>query len=146
MSHIAQIEIEVRDLDCLEAACKELGLDVARGQTKYKWWGSRVGREPLPAGFHEADLGHCEHAIKIPGNEKAYEIGICQRRDGKPGFTLLWDFFNGGYGLQEKVGQNAGKLTQLYAVHVATKQAKQQGYAVQRKVLQDGKIQLACRR
>jgi len=99
---------------------------------------------PLPPGVKEEDLGKCDHAIRIPGNSKAYEIGVCKLANGN--YSLRWDFWQGGYGMQDKVGANAGKLSQLYGVHVAAKAARKQGYSVQRRQLQDGRIQLMCSR
>lgn len=142
MSHVCQIAIQIKDLDALQAACQSLGLEFVTGQSTYKWYMEHVGDFPLPDGFTAEDLGHCQHAIRIPGNDDAYEIGVVKRRDGKPGFTLLWDFWNGGYGLQEKVGQNANKLKQNYAAEVATRQAKREGYRVTREVKPDGRILL----
>jgi hypothetical protein len=37
MSHISKIELEVKDLSVLGAACKRLGLELVQGQTTYKW-------------------------------------------------------------------------------------------------------------
>lgn len=144
ISHIAEISVIVKDIDALAAAAKELGLDFCRGQATYKWYGRSLGDTPLPAGLKASDLGKCDHALRIAGNAKAYEIGVKQMADGT--YRLLWDFWQGGYGLQDKVGQNAGKLIQEYAAQVALKKARQQGFAVQRKMLADGRVQLVCRK
>jgi hypothetical protein len=88
--------------------------------------------------------GRCEHAIRVAGNDRAYEIGVVKRRDGKPGYVLMWDFWAGGYGLQDKVGKDCGRLAQEYAAQVAIKRAKLQGFNVQRKQLEDGRVQLTC--
>jgi hypothetical protein len=121
-------------------------LELVRGQKTYKWYGRSVGDYPLPAGFGAHELGQCEHAIRIPGQPSAYEIGVVARRDGKPGYALLWDFWHGGFGLEEKAGQDCKKLRQSYAVQVAAKQARKQGYRVQQSVGQDGKVRLICTR
>jgi hypothetical protein len=103
MSHIAEVNLLVQDLNALHRACHRLGLELVRGQRTYRWYGRSVGDYPLPVGFAKNELGTCEHAIRIPGNDRAYEIGIVTRRDGKPGYALLWDFYQGGYGLVEPV-------------------------------------------
>src|SRR6266446_5904173 len=103
MSHVAEIDMEIKDLDALKAAAQDLGLEFCEGQQTYKWYGHSVGDFPMPAGFKEQDLGKCEHALRVKGNPGAYEIGIVPRRDGRPGYTLLWDFWAGGLGLQNKV-------------------------------------------
>ena len=143
MSHIEEISIEVRDVDALREACNELGCDLIQ-QPHYKWFGEIIGDGgPLPAGFTAADMGQCSYAIKVRGaNAETYEVGVVQRRDGKPGFVLMWDSWQGGYGLQAVVGEKCGKLVQSYATQVAIKQARRQGFAVQQKRLANGKIQL----
>jgi hypothetical protein len=142
MSHVAQMELAITDLDCLEAAAKDLGLELARGQQTYRWWGHSVGDYPLPAGFKEEDLGKCEHAIRVPGDNRAYEIGVVPRRDGKQGYTLLWDFYGGGYGMEAKVGKNGDRLKQAYNVQVATKDAIRNHKRVIKTQREDGHVVL----
>lgn len=140
MSHVAEVTLEVRDLDALAAACKELGLELVRGQTKYRWYGRVVGGYPLPVGFTANDLGKCDHAIRIPNNDRAYEIGIVRSRTGN-GFQLLWDFWQGGYGMAEKVGGNdANRLKQIYAKHVAMRTWQKKGFRVTTSTKADGTV------
>jgi len=127
MSHVATIDVEVRDLEALKAACQALGLEFVAGQRTYRWYGRHVGDYSLPQGFTAEDLGNCDHAIRVPGNRQAYEIGVVKRRDGRPGYVLLWDFWCGGYGLEERVGKNAHKLRQAYAVEAAKRAAQRTG-------------------
>lgn len=140
MSHIATVEIVVSSLDDLDAACNRLGLKLNRGQKTYKWYGRSVGDSPLPEGMTVADLGKCEHAICIPGNETAYEIGVVRRQDGN--YTLAWDYWEGGFGLQEIAGENCNALKQAYAIEAAKRTALQQGFGVNEVAQQDGSIKL----
>jgi len=145
MSHVATIELEIRDLACLIEAAKECGLEFLENQQSYRWYGVSVGDYPLPTGFRKSDLGKCDHALRVKnGNGSTYEIGVCARRDGKPGFTLLWDFWQGGYGLQAAVGTDGNKLKDAYAAAVATKELKRKGYRVQRTKNEAGKIILTA--
>lgn len=128
MSHISTIELEVRDLEALKRAAQALGLEFVAGQRTYRWYGRHIGDYPLPQGFTKEDLGKCDHAIRIPGNDRAYEIGVVRRRDGRPGYVLLWDFWSGGFGLQEKVGENANRLKQAYACEAAKAAALRAGH------------------
>lgn len=130
MSHVAQIDLEIRDLEALEAAARSLGLELVRGRTAYRWYGRHVGDYPLPAGFTKDDLGRCDHAIRIPGDDRAYEIGVVRRRDGRPGYVLLWDCWQGGYGLEERVGAGAARLKQAYALEAAKRAAWRAGHRV----------------
>ena len=146
MSHVCEIQVEIKDLDALAAAAEKLGLELRRGQRTYRWWGKSVGDYPLPAGFTADELGKCEHALSVRNNPNAYEVGVVKRKDGKPGYVLLWDFYAGGQGLEDAVGKDASKLRQRYAAEVAIKNARRQGFRVTEQVGQDGKIKLVCRR
>ena len=130
MSHVAEITCEVNDLQALGEAAKACGLELVMNQHTFKWYGTHVGDYPLPAGFSKSDMGKCEHALRIPGNNQAYEIGVAKRKDGKEGYALLWDFWAGGMGLVDKVGNNADKLVDNYGAQVAKKHLSAQGYQV----------------
>lgn len=139
MSHVAKIEIEIKDLQALRAAAARLGGELLEGKKNYAWYGRHVGDYPLPDGFAADDLGKCEHAIRIPG--ASYEIGVVRRRDGRPGYTLLWDFYSPG-GLEQKLGKNGQKLVQAYGVEAAKIAARRAGYMVSESVRADGSIAL----
>lgn len=142
MSHVATVDVEVKDLDALEEAAKRLGMQLVRGQTTYKWWGESVGDYPIPAGFTAEDLGKCEHAVRSDNAE--YEIGVVRRRDGRPGWQLIWDFYDDT--LVKVVGKDCCKLKVAYARAVATRQAIRGGFRVQEQVRPDGSIRLALSR
>ena len=74
MSHIAEVNLLVQDLNALHRACQRL--ELVRGQQTCRWYGRSVGDDPVPVGFAKEELGTSEHAIRIPGNDRAYEIGI----------------------------------------------------------------------
>lgn len=145
MSHITEIETEVHDLDSLAQACTTLGLELVRGQTTYKWYGRSVGDTPLPKGFTEQDLGKCEHAIRIPGDNRAYEIGVARARNGE-GYTLLWDSWRGGFGMEAKVGDNAQNLTQQYLNQVAVNHYQLEGFQLSTDMTEDGSLVLRATR
>lgn len=151
MSHVVDLNLVIKDLDSLKKACEELGLELVEGQKTYKWFGTFMGDSPLPEGFTAKDLGKCEHAIRVPGSNTAYEIGIVKRKDGN-GYTALWDFWNGGYGLKAKIHDSQGlenngdMLMQNYASQVSIKQAKKKGFTVTKTVASNGEIILTARR
>jgi hypothetical protein len=147
MSHVAKIELEIKDLTALAAACQALGLEFMYGQKTYKCYGRIQGMsDQMPAGFTVEEMGHCEHAIRIPGNSRAYEIGVVTRRDGKAGYALLLDAWQGGFGLTEKIGESGQKLKQNYSSAVARAHMIRHGYRVISSTKQDGTIVLRASR
>lgn len=156
MSHVATIQVEVTNLQDLRDACEELGLVFEENQKTYEWYGTHVGDYPLPEGFSESDLGQCEHAIRMSDQDRdqliaargvtPYEIGVVPRRDGKPGWTLLWDFYAGGLGLQSKIGETGGRLSQAVATAASIRTMELQGYRHQRQLLDNGTVKLVFQR
>lgn len=140
MSHVVEMSVHISDLDALSAACKALGTELVRNQKTHRWYGRFVGDSPMPQGFTVDDLGHCDHAIRVSGNANAYEIGVVKRRDGKPGYTLLVDLWQGGYGLEAKIGKDGNKLKQQYAVQVGKRWAAKNGMRVTTTIKEDGRI------
>ena len=134
MSHVTSIEVVILDLASLKAACADLGLEFKENQTKYKWYGSHVGDYPVPAGFKVDDLGKCLHAIGIPNNKDAYEIGVVKNPNGK-GYVLLWDFWAGGMGLQQVVGKDCKNLTHAYKTNQTVKSFQKRGFTVAKKIV-----------
>lgn len=146
MSHVTSIDLHVKDLDILARSVQPLGCELLRDVTTYKWYGRHVGDYPLPTGFTKEDMGKCDHVIRVKGADaRTYEVGVVKRRDGKPGYTLLWDFYAGGYGLQEKVGKDAVNIRKQYAAQVAASTMRKQGYSVAVKEVA-GKLKVLCRR
>lgn len=141
MSHVATIKAELKNLSALKSASKALGLELKEQKT-YRWFGRSVGDYPLPEGIAEKDLGKCDYAISIPNDSKAYEIGVVKKEKG---FTLVWDFWQGGYGMQAIVGKNAQFLTQRYQLEVA-KQHLPFGFQVQERKQTNGTIVLEAYR
>lgn len=134
MSHISTIELEINDLAALKTACDVLGLQFITGQTTYKWYGRLVNpeRTPLPEGITEANLGRCDHAIRVPN--AAYEIGVVKLHNKH---VLLADFWSAG-GLKKAVGTNGGLLKQAYAVERIKTEARKKGYRFSRKTTETG--------
>lgn len=144
MSHIAEIELDVTDLETLAEAAARVGLELALGQRTYRWFGQSVGDYPLPHGFTVDDLGRCEHALRVPEphprGAPPYEIGVVRRRDERPGYLLLWDSWLGGYGLEARVGKECVTLRQQYAAAMTRREAARQGFAIHEQSAEDGSI------
>jgi len=86
----------------------------------------------------------CEPSADVLASvcRRPYEIGVAQRRDGKPGWVLLWDFWQEGFGLQKVIGENANRLKQSIATAASIRTMRQQGYKCERKTLPSGAVQL----
>lgn len=113
MSHVAEVQVEFRDLDCLEIACKALGAEFHR-HAKCKLYDGvqREGTLVKPKGWL--------YPVCVKGNKAEF------------------DNFNGSWGKMSEFD----KIKQLYAVEAATKQAKRQGYQTTRQVQKDGSIKV----
>jgi hypothetical protein len=122
MSHIAKIELEVTDLECLSKACDHLGLDLMREQTTFKWF--------------KGDC-QCQHAIKVP--DAIYEIGLVKNQNH---YELQTDFFDNG--IEAAIGPNGGRLKQRYAVEKTLTAAKTRGFRIIEKKTDNG-IQIHVR-
>ena len=162
MSHMAAIDLEITDLDALEAACKHLKLELVRGQTTWKWFGRWVNdfhakEAAYNFGIGPKEYGKCaEHAIRMvdDANANAYEIGVVRRRDGKPGYILLFDFFAQGDKITKLIqGTNekgefdrAGKLKQYYTACKSEQQLKAKGYDCRIVVKDNQHVQCVARR
>jgi len=142
MSHVVEMDVKVLDKELLIKAAVKCGLEVVE-RSSYKWFGTHVGDYPIPEGFTKEDLGKCDFALSIPGNDKAYEIGVV-KRNGE--YKLLWDFWQGGYGLQKQIGDNGDNLAQAYSNEVTKDELYSQGYQVSEETLEDGTIQLTAER
>ena len=127
MSHVSEIELKIKSLEALKAACSRLGLEFIENQKTYRWDGRFMGDYPLPSWLKVEELGKCQHAIWVPG--ASYEIGII-KREGE--IKLLWDFGSSG-GLERVLGKQGGRLKQAYTVEQTKAVAKRAGYQVRKK-------------
>ena len=141
MSHIATVEVEFKDLDALAKACQRCGVELKQDKKQFRWYNDQVSP--------------CDAAIVHP-SKFAFEVGVHKTATG---LRIEFDPHNRG----KKYGQNTGpgmqdaiafeddirgigKLQQAYAIEVARKQAKKQGFAVKEQVLKDGRVKLTLSR
>lgn len=153
MSHIVEIKMIINDLASLrKAVSADPRLEIREKKT-YKWYGTSVGNYPLPEGVTVDMLGKCEFAIGVVGNPNAYEVGVIKKKDGT--YTLMGDFYAGGFGLCEVVGEktkedpsgnNFFKLANSYAAQVAAKSMRKKGYAVNIKAQPGGQYEVQCKK
>ena len=120
MSHFTTIETQVRDIDALQSACEELGLQV---------------QENASARGYGSQTRQGEYVIKLKG---PYDIAVNRQENGSFGLACDWW---GGH-VEKEVGKNYGRILQLYGVHKASREARRKGYTVRRKQHADGAIKL----
>ena len=120
MSHFTTIETQVRDLDALTDACRELGLIVTLAGTA-RGYGSNTRRG--------------DAVIRLKG---PYDIALNRNEDGTYGLATDWW---GGH-VEREVGTGFSKVLQLYAVQKAQREARRKGLTVQRRALSNGSIKL----
>lgn len=120
MSHFTTVHTEIRDIEALKDACREMGL--------------RLEHDAEARGYASAKL-RADHVIRLKG---PYDIAVTGC-NGK-GYTLTTDWWNGH--VEKEVGPNFSKLVQLYAVHKATREARKRGHRVTRRREHNGAIRL----
>lgn len=125
MSHISTLEIEIRDLDDLESACRDLGLELRRDQKLFRTYSGR----------HSP----CDAAIVAPDRPTAYEIGLVAR--GRS-YELRYDDWSGGRGMMQVVGEKCGRLLQSYTKHRLLSEAKRKGWTVRERKLDNDRVAL----
>lgn len=153
--HVVTLDIELKDLDAMEAACTRIGATLKKNCHKHHWYGRWVDDSPVPRNLLETEedyqkmlalprhqrqqemlniLRHPEHVITIPGH--TYEVGIYKVGNR---LEMAFDEFHGKWG-----NTSGGELAQAYAIEASKNQARRQGLNdFTETVQQDGAIQLA---
>ena len=120
MSHFTEIKTQVKDIEALRAACKEMGLTV---------------QERAAARGYAGNQTKGDYVIQLKG---PYDIALNKKADQTYGITAdLWN----GY-VEKEVGSGYGRLLQLYGVHKATMEARKKGLGVVRRATTNGSIKL----
>jgi hypothetical protein len=120
MSHFTTIKTQIKDIEALRAACKELGLAVLQN---------------AQARGYASNTRKGDYVIQLAG---PYDIAVNQQPDGTYGLTTDWWLGH----VENEVGKEYGKLLQLYGVHKASMEARKKGYSVLRQAKNDGSIKL----
>ena len=125
MSHFTTINTRIKDIDALRSACAELGVSLEHNTTARGFGGNHL----------DGDF-----VLRLKG---PYDVAL--RRDKNTGdYTLHADLWKGH--VENELGQNFGRLKQLYGIHKATLEARRKGMNVRRRQLPNGTIRLAiCR-
>ncbi len=114
MSHVFQIQTEVRDPAAIAAACQRLALPEPVAGTATLFEGQATG-----------------WLVRLSG--WLYPV-VCDTTTG----VVRYDNFNGNWGAQDQLG----RFLQAYAVAKASIEARKRGHAVTERALADGSIRL----
>lgn len=114
MSHIVQIQTEIRSADAVRAACCRLGLPPPVEGTTQLYSGSVTGL-----------------AVQLPGWRYP---AVCQLDSGQ----VQFDNYGGAWGEQRELD----RFLQAYAVEMTKIVARRQGQTVTEQPLSDGSIKL----
>ena len=121
MSHFTTIQTQIRDVDALEAACAELGVELLRNTAA--------------RGFNHTTR-HGELVVRLKG---PYDIAANRATPEAP-YELSTDWWNGH--VEREVGPSYGRLLQLYGVHKTMREAAKKHLRVTRRQETDGSIKL----
>lgn len=153
MSHVADVQLQVLDLDALKAAVEGVGGIWHEGKTTHRWYGRFLNdwnSEAEAVNRRDPEtFGKCLHAISFPGVN--YEIGVVAHTSGK-GYDLVYDNFGSGGShdgqlLEKKLG-GAGlpAMKQGYAVNLTKRELSRKGYRVALVPQADGSIKVKATR
>lgn len=144
MSHVADVNIKVKDLSCFKTAVEALGGEYLADATKIRWYGrflndwnsERAAVNRIDAKrFGTSDAG----IARFPGCN--YDVGLLKNEDGS--YTPYYDTYGSGHGLTKVLGGEAcTRLKDEYAAAVTTRMLARKGFRVTRTTDKAGAITL----
>jgi hypothetical protein len=130
MSHVAEIDLHITDLDAAAKAAESIGCELLKNKTSFKTYQRGLT---------------CEHVISVKNNNSAYQAGLQKRTDGKPGYKLVFDNYGmAGKMLQDKIGVAGNNFKDHYGAQVAAKELRKQGFRVQFQNIPTGGVRVTC--
>jgi hypothetical protein len=120
LSHFTTIQTQIKDIEALRSACRELGLSLLPNAEA--------------RGFAN-QTRHGDFVIRLTG---PYDIAVNKQANGTLGLTTDW--WEGH--VERQVGAGFGRILQLYGVHKATAEARKKGFSVMRQPQRNGAIKL----
>ena len=155
MSHVAVQKTKkgqplFTDKACLAKAADLKGWEIVQTNV-YTWYGHHVGDYPVPEGMKVSELGRnalfvlrmkepLRTQFKNKNGRDPYDVGVIADPDNEGCFTLIYDFWKGGYGVDETLGapvREKGEiqllcpeLKQTYDMVCEAESAKEAGHAI----------------
>jgi hypothetical protein len=130
MSHISNVQCEIRDLDALDEALVKFGAELVRDQQTFKAYFGRANNK-------------CAHAIRLKDDHNAYEIGLQRKAQAGDAYELACDFWGGSLA---RFGEGLQRLTNEYTAVVAERTLQRDGWSVRRVEETPQRIRLAAYR
>ena len=165
MSHVASVKTKpgepfIVSLNAVRAAAERIGLEVLE-QSHYTWYNTHVGDYPVPAGWQANQLGNNATLVlrvKEPkrtelrekNKQEPYDLAVVEDKLNPGSYTLMYDFFMGGFGLDSVIGSPvqdaktrkittlAPKFVQAYRMELDRITAKELGEEIEFKEQKDG--------
>ncbi len=133
MSHVAKVQIEIRDLKILERACARAGLELVLGQKTF--YGGYFERECTHAIKPASDAARAEYRRTAIDSEFEFPFGVVAKEKG--GFELAFET------MQSRFCDPFGnELKKSYAAVAAIEAARKNGFRIQERRLATGEIKL----
>lgn len=144
MSHVADVDIRIKDIDCFRKAVEALGGEYLPDEKNIRWYGrflndwssdrAAVNRID-PKRFGKSDAG----IARFPGC--SYDVGLLKNEDGS--FTPYYDTYGQGHGLTKVLGgEDCMNLKNEYAAATSIRMLARKGFRVTRTVDKAGAIVL----
>lgn len=118
MSHIATVKVMIKDLQALEAVCRELGIPVEVRSRKVKMYSGEI---------------QAAATLRPPG----WTYPVVVQADG----SVKYDNYGGRWGKQDQLN----RVLRRYSERVAVSQARRMGLSVRRHEQPDGSVVLSLR-
>jgi hypothetical protein len=134
ISHVAKVDLEIADLDVLAEAAIAMGGEYLPNETKWRWYGSWQNDYAAKDAAYLNGIPATRYGTSDAGiirlNGASWDIGVYKvpGQDGK--FTLVYDNYGEGHGIEKACGKNLVGLKTRYGAVAATRQLKKQGFAV----------------
>ena len=116
MSHIAEVNLELKNLDALAKAADHLGLELVRDAKEFSYY----------AGMRDK----CIHKLRLKDAPAgAYEIGLRYTDMSQTTLQPAWDTYGQhGQALVRKVGHDMVELKKRYAAELSAAELRKKGY------------------
>jgi hypothetical protein len=129
MSHIAEVDLELKDMKALERAADACGMELVRDAKQFRYFAGQNAP--------------CIHKLRLKGaTERDFEVGLRYTDNSQTTVAPFIDTYGReGQKLVAAMGDGMVRLKQRYAAEVASAEMRRKGYSVKVTEL-DGKLRV----